>query len=480
MARGAKLAAVLLGAVIGSGGCSRCDRGRASDVQIVARSLTDTAALAVLEDGTVVLDTGVYVYRVPDAGAIELVGERSSYAPFLPADDGTPLVRARARSFFGTKDAPMMLEYGEAFALTNRVWTKTQVKPPATPSVGQRMRGRRSESSTAILPADVQLEPKMVRTSYRRYPSGLLVGIGTPFVTGAGSPMPTGLVVKPGARAETLVPFPDATTSWKCELVSSADEKAYADCTTAGRAASSERRLYVLDDRTWARVLLPSRDLDAPIAVTKDGAVWMGLGDPARLAVRANGRISYVTLPKPPQTLARASYVARKSDNLLPYPQKNEVSELSTVADLAAARDGSLVVVAREENIDGGMIVLRVGTRGAPPVAFQQVVGTEIDQLVDIRNGDEPKRWVGHCQAVFVQLPRGRDAGELALHPITHGTWVEGRLHDKTMTGIVFTDGKASGEDFERVISAFVERSTTNPASPPEVTCTLPVLDDVK
>lgn len=373
----------------------------------------------------------------------------------------------------------MILEGEDAYALTDGAWTKTAARLAAIPYAGARLRGRRSENSTAVLPADVKAQPDMRRTSYRRYPNGLFVGIGRPLSDGREPRTTTGLVIRPGARQEMLVPIPDATPSWDCELASSADGKAYADCMTNGRYDnSSERRLYVLDERTWARVLVPTRDVAAPLAVAKDGSVWMGRAEPARLAVRSPaGRITHVALPQAPDSLVRATYEGTHTESRLPRPERDEVAELSAVADLAPAKDGGMIVLAREISVDGAMVVYRVRAQGDAPMPT--VIGSEIDQLVEIRNREQPKRWVGHCNAVFVHLPRGRDAGELSLGPITYGTLVEGKLHDKTVTGVVFADVARTGEDFERVVSGFVERNTTNPAAPPEVTCTLPMLDRV-
>jgi hypothetical protein len=471
------IAAVL--GLLSAGGCSRCDGGgsRGAEVHVVARSLSDKATLAMLEDGSVVLDTGVSVYRVPDDGPIALVGDRSSYAAFLPADDGTPVVRGRARSFFGTKDAPMMIEGSDAFAFADRAWNKTKARAGAPLSATERTRGPRRDASTAVPPADVRAQAQVVRKTYRRYPDGTFVGLGREFVSPGSPPTPIGFVIRPGSKEEVIVPVPDANGSWTCEQAPSADGKAYVDC-HAHDGTLEERRLYVLDERTWARVPIPRQDLEAPLAIGKDGAVWMALSEPAGLVVRSpGGRITGVALPKIPESLARASYRGTISHSNLPRPQQHDVDNVDRVVDLVPASGGSMFVLARELGIDGALVLLRVGGQA---VAHPQVVGTEIDQLVDIRNADEPKRWIGHCRAVFVALRRDRDAGSLSLLPSTDGTWVEGRLRDKTVAGVVFANGSYDETSFENAVTAFLERNTTNPTSPPEVTCTLPVLDRVK
>lgn len=447
-------------------------------MHVIGRVLSDTATLAMLEDGTVYLDAGVLVYRVPDDGPIALVGDRASYDAFLPADDGPPILRSRARSFFGTKDAPVMSEGTEAYALTNRVWTTTKTRVTAALSSPVRTRELRRDTSTAVLPTEVKVQPRFERTTYRRRPDGTFIGLGREHASSRSTPAPTPLVVRPGSTEETLVPIPDATGAWRCEQAPSSDGKAYVDC-RAHDGAGDERRLYVLDRNTWARVLLPSRDLDAPLAIAKDGSIYMGLSDPPRLAVRSpGGRITGAPLPMmAPDSLGRASYLGKSTRMNLPRPRHHAVEDLDKIVDLAPTAGGSMIILARELDIDGALVVLRTG--GAA-VERPDVVGSEIDQLVEIRNAAEPKRWIGHCATVFVELPRGRDAGEISLLPVTDGSWVEGRLHDRTVTGVVFANASSDESSFESVVAAFVERNTTNPTAPPEVTCTLPVLDAVK
>jgi hypothetical protein len=204
----------------------------------------------------------------------------------------------------------------------------------------------------------------------------------------------------------------------------------------------------------------------------------MALTEPAGLVVRSPaGSITGIPLPKIPESLAHASYLGKSTHLNLPRPQRHGVATLDKVVDLWPAPGGSMLVLARELGLDGALVLLRAG---GTTVTRQEVVGTEIDQLVDVRNTEEPTRWIGHCRAVFVALPTGRDAGELSLLPITDGRWVEGRLHGKAVTGVVFAERSYDEDSFERVVAAFVERNTTNPTSPPEVTCTLPVLDVVK
>lgn len=465
---------VLIGLLVFAcgGGCSSGNRGGGPDVHVIARSLSDTTTLATLEDGTVVIDTGVFVHRVEGEGAPALVGDRRAYEAFAPADDGTPAVRSRARSFFGTKDAPMMSEGTEAYAFADGKWNKTKARVGATLAMPYRVRERRRDTSTAVPPAGVRAQPRMFRSTYRRYPDGTFVGLGR---ERASASIPVGLVIRPRSHEETVVPLPDADERWSCEQAPSADGKAYVDC-RAHDALSEERRLYVLDERTWARVTIPSRDLEAPLAVAKDGSIWMGLADPARLVGRSpGGHVTTTILPKAPESLGRASYRAKPLGLNLPRPQMQNVDDLDRIVDLAPTTGGAIIVLAREEGIDGALVVLRAG---GSAVDRPEVLGSEIDQLVAMRNAEEPKRWIGHCRAVFV--PLAESAGSPAQRDVGDGWFVRGHLRDRKVSGVIFTDDSYDEARFERDVTYFVDTHTTNPASPPDVTCTLPILDFVR
>ena len=374
----------------------------------------------------------------------------------------------------------MMSEGTEAYAFADGRWNKTKARVGAALTSPVRGRMFRRDTTTAVPPADVRAQPRMFRSTYRRYPDGTFVGIGRELASGTPSwslpaSTPLGLVIRPRSHEETVVPFPDADHHWRCEQAPSADGKAYADCHVHD-ALIDERRLYVLDERTWARVLLPSRDLDAPIAVAKDGSIWMGLAEPARLVVRSpTGHVTSTALPaKAPDALSHASYRGKFMGLNLPRAQMQNVQDLERIVDLAPTPGGSMIVMAREEGLDGALVVMRAGWTAAG-VERPDVLGSEIDQLVDIRNAEEPKRWIGHCRAVFVRLsasPAQRDVGE--------GVFVRGWLHGEKVNGVIFTDESHEEASFERGVTYFVDTHTTNPASPPDVTCTLPMLDFVR
>src|SRR5438270_9477069 len=107
-----------------------------------------------------------------------------------------------------------------------------------------------------------------------------------------------------------------------------------------------------------------------------------------------------------------------------------------------------------------------------------------MDQRNEVRNARGVRTWVGHCPQLFVSLGDrtwksadeirkaiGSAPGRVAL--------VEGHLGAKHAAGVLIWRDVPDVKDttIENAANALVKHFTDNPVAPPEVTCTVPVLE---
>lgn len=293
-----------------------------------------------------------------------------------------------------------------------------------------------------------------------------------------------------------------------CQRVKSARPEAYFDC--VGYEADTYKRverLFRLDGNKLVELSLPSGS-QIPVVDT-EGNVWFSRTADARVGRRApDGTITDLELPK--VEIDAASYQGSETMLLAPSNggEATNYRNYRTVRVISAGQSGQHQQVhALFPSADGSVYVTttsglvsklyRMARDGIVPKPL--TVGSVADNVNELRNQAPPRGWIGHCPQVFVSLasaPAGTTLDAEAVRaraneiqtlvkkqrstnkPSASAAIIEGRLGDRPVIGVTFVrdDPEASEAAMEKSIDSIVKAFTTNPTSPPQTSCTLPVV----
>jgi hypothetical protein len=192
--------------------------------------------------------------------------------------------------------------------------------------------------------------------------------------------------------------------------------------------------------------------------------------------------------------------------------ESNPGGFIGRISSVIPRRHGDVFAIGHQSN--GGLVVVRLARTpqasqdaGAPGAIL---IRSDLDQQNEIRNARGARRWAGgSCNNIFVPFPIPRDAVEDAgIVPAAYAFFtarkaaivaaiakmtkdktkgraeveiVKGTLDGRTVAGALFlrTFPEASQELMEAAVSRVAEIVTTNPATPPEVMCAAPTIDNI-
>lgn len=389
-------------------------------IHLVTRVLTPLAHLTTLDDGSVVLDAGLFVYALDPKAPPRRIGDTAAYAPLLQRDESSSLPPdplALPRAIVGTSsklEVAVRTPHPGVFGW-NGTWT--------------------------FAPRDAQSLDAIQRAASRP------------------APMPDLLTERDSC---VLVPAADTNATW----------------VSCRRAGTPGRELFVRRYSAWKPVSLAGEgDHDGPTAVARDGSIWLAsykAQTDAQIVRLWDGRLDQVSVPDqagPRHASYRGTSRPQEVTNLEPVAARR-------VREMAVARDGTMWILA---NGPSGDALYRAG--GERPASVG-VIGSVLDQRAEVEATQPRKRWVGHCDTVFVPIVRGRgdvfpienlrDPGRREVLARANAV-VVGWLGNERVAGPLFTS--ADDDSRERMIEHFVATLSENPAAAPEPTCTLPVLE---
>jgi hypothetical protein len=504
---------------------------------LVARVLGhDVLSLDRLKDG-LVLRSGLYVYRVKNDGALERFGGPSDYRPILPDEDqelagydARPVSLANAivagqatRPFLHLPERP-----GNALGWDGQAWkalSSDSAPAPeysrqnahffyAHPDAGPPKEGL--PEAYAWLDHTVMKDGRVLWLGYKDADDDSEFGVA---------------VTQPGQKGR-LIPLPkdDAhaheTARPRCEIVDSADGETYLHCSWFNRAGygdDADASFLRLDGDGFTRVFAPALGdagsmghlmPHAATAVDAEGALWVPQTDGGHVSLRRIGkdRVEQTfDLPSARSDFTAPSFAAdeiataRKGASAdTDYRQWTSVRIESAAAPSPLSgvfrilpRSNDVWVIGREQQ--GSSVLYRFARSATSPTPI--LIRSQTDQQNEVRNSRGLRRWVGHCATVFVPFPStsaSADGGADAFfasrkaaidgvvtkmdHP-TKGradvVVIEGMLADRRVSGVLFMRSvpEATEEAMEAAATRLGAIVTTNPASPPSITCSVPVLE---
>lgn len=487
---------------------------------MAARVLGSLPNFLRLDSDALALTSSVYIHVVADDASLQRLGGPSDYAPFLPESDDD-VVGYEARHMIGQKVTGKRERLFVTSVVPSRtlVWEgrrwQTTAEPPPLPP-GDLVEGAAAEGAAR-------------GAMGTRLPSGyswgarLRLGDGRVALLGE-SPSRHDVVFVASASRESGVlttPRPPREAEGpldhhKCRFLEAADERAYVTCD--GYDARRERRfesIQRLDGSEWVELVTPPAERDdnrSAYAVDAEGGLWFWTTARTSSVVRvgADGQIDRIELPRASADLARPYYSAtdvvstRGRGDDRPYrlwtvgtlaPAK--APELPHfVGQIVARRSGDVWVTALE--LGQSALVYRIARDGAAPKPI--LITSPADQQNEVRNARPPRSWAGgHCPQLFVTLASASLGADLATERVetrlgeidallsklnrrlyTRAV-VVGRLAERRVVGVLLMRSSPdAGEDImEAAATRLVERFTTDPASPPPVHCSVPVLDRI-
>jgi hypothetical protein len=445
---------------------------------VVAVSYDERTRLEVLEDG-VALFTDLFVYRATDDGDLVRIGDGATYAAMLNrGDDLAGYDVARAESVWygvtGTVERPKLDGDLVARAWDGKAWVTA---PPRIP-------GDDATSRAGLeIPADAQVG------DIRKLPDGRRAGLAS----FDGKPR---LFLVDGGAGGALLPID--TPHQQCRFVTAYDRKNVACRPPWG---STERpTLHRLGTAGLGRVALPAGvEGEHTLTVGDDGSLWFA--DRAEvLRFTPDERLERFALPAPDASLARARYasypILTRSRPMGAAPVEARVWETLVVLQappIAPAKevdqivprpDGTAWIVAHDGKYT--RLVMHVGRR---PTRAAIAIGSADDQRNEALGTRGVRTWVGHCPQLFVAVPhtdvwsRVEEVRDVVMPALARdknvgaerGAVVEGRLGERHVAGVLLW--RSTPKIIEAAATALALHFTDNPAAPPTVTCTAPVLE---
>jgi hypothetical protein len=463
-------AAESAGARAGELAISEAPRG----AHLVAASTNEPLRLLLLPGGGLVLDTPLFVYEATDDGALSRIGDVASYAALLPdADDdftGYDVAMPKRRSgLVGPPSRLTWVGFDQSKQWNGKAWM-TVPKPTDVPE-------------TDVVPWGGFDHPdNMSVHRVKHSPDGRILAFGD--IAGSKGT----LIIPAGKKTGTVTRIEPEVVEY-CDFPNALDGKTYLLC-QARWGSNDNPMLFRLGADRWERVAVPD-DVKLPpsLAIADDGALWYG--DGAEIVRRlANGNVERFVPAEPDASLARPSFfsyasatVAKEGSfeyrnwtetRLRPDQELGHVKEIVSIVPRAGGRAWAVANDAHYKHL-----VFYVGAK-APEARI--AIGSDTDQRNEVRNARGPRTWVGHCPQLFVSTgPRAWSDVETIKKIATGGerAIVEGRLGEKHVTGVLLWRSVPETKEsaMEAAANALVTHYTENPVTPPEVSCTVPILD---
>lgn len=484
--------------------------------RIVARSLESNIHLVPMQNDGLVLASGPAMWRVATGGSLERIGTPADAIPLLAAGDDE-LGGYDARLFdldgsmiSGTAAAPFVTPVaGTSFQWTNnKEWSKV-VNAPAAET---RSPWRQPTLDAALL-HDL---PNGYDWTQRKVTSNRVVVLGDKQVIGDARKIDEAIIAPTPGHPAKVIDFPaehaTATKYRYCNFIESADDNVYLACTSSANLQSDWKHSnYILDGDHWS--LLTWDPVDSGMQVfDSEGALWRigGAGGPWSLSrITRDGKEERLEQPAAPADLNAPSYrsediplVASGAHAELRHWIATTISMPSTapdahgwIYDIIPRRSGEVWVLTRDS---AGVNVVRFARTESGPAPV--LIRSAADERSTVQAARGVRNWGGNCNSVFLPFPHNAvpaafydiHAAEIeqlvaTTDPKNHDivpldvSVVEGRLDGHKVGGLVFIQADPTVDDkrFVKAIQKLSELATPDPASPPNVTCTLPELDKV-
>lgn len=474
-------------------------------LSVVARSL-QLLTLTDVSDGGAFAHAGLFLHLIAKDGTVTRIGTPNDYAPLLPTKDeaigGYGAQFSIVDGVSGTSKNPLLsvsFDRNLSYSWDGKKWGSASRPPiprlvedhPALPKELQWLDERSTKDKTVVLGMDVKDEGRVNVSAFL------------------------------ARDAATITPLAKVPIDASCSFLKSADEKVYVGC-IGSQTGGQSLIVLRLDGDTWTTVVERSglRVVVEP-GVDSEGGIWdVDDRDSGMRFVRTNARggEERVTIPAIPH-LTKPFY-DRVSFPVLSRDSRGEVTEeawtrvtLSTpgtwneppiINEIHPRKSGDVLVVARTG--DGGTALLRAGRGNVERTPV--LIRSDVDEQNEVRNARGLVRWAGHCASIFIPLPTtvsadppdgGGDAGapllgylqarmdriQAAIAKVRGGdigiSVVRGTFGTRSVAGIILVreDPAASEEKMEAAATALVEIVTPNAASPPDVTCSVPTLEEI-
>jgi hypothetical protein len=450
---------------------------------LVASTRDGAVRFIVPKGGGVLVDTPLFLYEATDDGALVRIGDATSYAALLPeGDDDLTGYDVPTKNYHGSPTGsasrPVFRTSGGAHAWDGKAWT------PAPPT---------DAIDNDVIPWDAFERPTNASIHrVQRLPDGRLLAIGR-FDGVRGT-----MIVPAGQRTGSILPLGGSEVD-NCDLPHAIDGNTYVFC-HKWRAGEQQPELFRLDKDRWESVALPEKLVTSAIAIGEDGALWYG-EEHAIVHRSKDGHTERFALPEPDPTLNRPSFSSYFSETVitdgkgsmrswtdLRIQMPNDVSPLTVVDAIVPRPDGRAWLRVHDSHY--GYHFVHVGQK-AQDARF--TIGSDADQRNEVRNARGVRTWVGHCPQLFVTLARDTAWSRIEdirtvvqkhhekkeLYDPGHAAIVEGRLGGKHVAGVLVWRSVSDIRDvtIEATASDVAQAFAENPASPPEITCTVPVMD---
>lgn len=470
---------------------------------VVGRMLSPQTILVPLNDGTVVLQAGLFRYALAADGTATRVGDLASYAAKMPPDD-IHLVGYDVEAIAAGEAVPGA-----------RPWHDLRGT-----LAGRTMPERWSLSD------DIDVPPNIQGDDLRRAVDGTAVLLTRDTTSGAAERGETAtyvtFVAAPNSKHVTRVAIggPDpARRDVVCEHVPSW-ERPHLFCHSWRDGVTSVHRLV---GNRWESVPIAADQAKhlRVGAVGPDGALWLGLHTGSVMRIAAAGTVETFDMPRADDALARASYTSGETyarpviagktrsnddslDGLRRWVQVGvnvgaPPRPITQIRQIVPRGDGESWVLA-SEGYDAHVLV-HMSRPAMAPLAAPLLIGSETDQRNELRNVKEPVTWVAHCPQLFVTLARQRADGSFAADTVWSrekaigdilrkivgksaaqapiSMIVEGRLAGRRVAGVLMwrSDPSASEDLLEKAASAVATELSSMTGATPQITCTAPVLE---
>lgn len=498
---------------------------------IAARAVGPDLSLTPLKDDGILLRTGLYVHGIDGEARITRIGGPADYIPFLREGEDElagwePWFERESEVVSGTIARPFLRLQGKpprTLAWNGSTWTKSQDQPP--PEEDYRFQSSIYDDPRIPRPKAVGL-PSGYTWTHPHVTKSAVVWIGHERPADASddtlvSRKKDVTATQPSAGAAgRLIALPEELgdkrlASRSCSFLQSADEGSYIRCSSVDVDEHHVLRYYKLEDQRWTPFELANgKDRELQV-VDAEGALWYlqgGNGSPPHvMRIAKDGQTEEIDLPVPPSDLAAPWYSANLDDPPTPVERvwrsavlvpKRAPVRMGWLHTITPRRSGDVWIVGRDSgDVRTGSTLVRF-VRGGSPGSKPLLLPSEGDQRNAILNARGIRSWSGHCNTAFVPFPsHGGDGGstgfytehakeiDAAIAKMDGGkkkapiqvALIEGTFEARRVVGAIFlrSEVEARLDVMEAAISRVMAIATTNPASPPTVTCSLPAVENV-
>jgi hypothetical protein len=465
----------------------------------------------VIEDGRFVIAAGGMLFDPRPDGSLALVSTPEAYAGIVGEDEslvgygGTSVRTPSLVAASGEGGFRAFFAYGEPNAIT-LANGKTEASNDRARTRVATWRGKAltlNVESGGIAWVDASDKSPVPDGAGGHVVDDLAI-VGTSLVAIARAKKdfsPASLVWRDGDGAATVVPLPTSMHGGvtRCAFVSAFDDRTYARCSSTTSKAGLVVTFHRFDGRAWEQVFADAENAGEAASIASDGSLFVAKRGSTDL-MRCLPRGGCALLDREPTYAtsgAGASWTTIYSDvvelatgrtwqtfGISTHPKGVKATRIESV--VARTPDDVWAIASAEQQ----RLVLHSG-----PEHDRVALPSETDARVIVRNAKPPTKWIGHCDQVFVRLPRDAAKrlpeikGALAAAPLDGPSFygvpygwdlVEGRLGGEPVTGVVLhrADAEAPLDPMERAATKLVSRFTTNPVTQPDAFCTLPELDE--